>query len=105
MYSCSAGATTQKIGGVEYLTRWDETQHNHTPSIEENRVLNIVQKHKIAAVQNPDIAPRKVFSDILAEIKSTGGGVVNASQKSLASNIHQRRSTQGGLPKVPKVMS
>jgi hypothetical protein len=63
----------------------------------------IVQKHKIAAVNNPDIAPRKVFANITAELGTIGGGVIPASQKSLASNIHHKRSSVGGLPKLPKV--
>ena len=66
--------------------------------------MSIVQKHKTEAVLSPGIAPRKVFSNILAEVTSSGGGVVNMSQKSLASNINCKRAMQGGLPKPLKVI-
>ena len=102
---CTAGATTSKVGGVDYIIRWDETKHNHTPSIEENRVTDVVQTHKQAAVHDPEIQPRKVLANIMAEVNANGGGVITASQKSLASNIHRMRAKLDAYPKLPKVFS
>ena len=57
---CNASASSILLGGVEYLHKWDPTGHNHLPSIQENRTLATVHKHKRMAMEDPDKPPRKV---------------------------------------------
>ena len=71
-----------KIGdkGEEVILRWDPESHNHVPSLEQNRVLSIIETHKQSAVNNIAITPRQVFANILTDIESSGGGYVNVKQ-------------------------
>ena len=89
-------AVTKKIGDIEMIKSWDVDKHTHISAIEENRVTNIVQKHKVDAIINPNINPHQVFANINAELAQTGGGVMTGSQKSLAGNIHRMYETDSG---------
>ena len=102
---CPAGATTTKVGETDYISHLEVEKHNHLSSIEDNRVVDVVQKHKKAAVLDKSMALRKMVANIRSELAARGGGVMPASQKSLASNIQKQQASLGGLPKPPKVFS
>ena len=89
---CLAGATTTKVGETEYISQLEMDKHNHLSSIEDNRVVDVVQKHKKAAVLDPSMVPRKMVANLRSELAAGGGGVMPASQKSLASNFQKKAS-------------
>jgi len=92
------------VGETEYISRLEVEKHNHLSSIEDNRVVDVVQKHKIATALDTNIAPRKMVANIRSELAALGG-IMPASQKSLASNVQKKRASLGGLPKPPKIFS
>ena len=66
--------------GEEVFLRWDPEAHNHAPSLEQNRVLSIIENHKQSAVNNAAISPRQVFANIMSDIETSGGGYVHVKQ-------------------------
>ena len=71
-----------KIGdkGEEVFLCLDPEAHNHAPSLEQNRVLSIIENHKQSAVNNAAISPRQVFANIMSDIETSGGGYVHVKQ-------------------------